>query len=380
VALQGSDPEQMLTEALFYQFQDDFVQEVSQYYKLSDADKAAVVDLLLGKFADYFRENGQITNINVNYYVMNGVSQPGEDLKAKSWPATVKKIGNVIEKVGGQVTWGKDIAILKVEKTGLPTVTLGDSEKVQVGESVFVMGFPGLGGAESFFNPESALEATITRGVISAKRTLPNGIVIFQSDAAINHGNSGGPVYNDSGEVIGIATFISGNRADIQDIGFLLPINIVKEFMNEINIQNKKSLVNDKYKAGLEAFWRKDCSTTINEMRTVLTLYPGHPYAQDYITECERAIAAGEVSAGSDIVSIIFGLVLIVIVLAGIAAILLFLARKIRNIKTTTLPFLAKKPEKIEEKTAKTKYCAKCGTKLKPGEKFCDNCGTKLGK
>jgi len=376
VVLQNSDPEQMLAEALFYQFQDSLLQETAQYYKLSEEDKTAVVNMLLEKFIEYFSENGQITKVNVNYYVVNGVAQPGEDLKAKSWTATVKKVGVVIEKIGTQETWGKDIAILKVEKTGLPAVTLGDSDKVQVGESVFVMGFPGLGGTESFFNPESELEATVTRGVISAKRTLPNGLVIFQSDAAINHGNSGGPVYNDNGEVIGIATFISGSRENVQDIGFLLPINIAKEFMSEINVQNKKTLVNDKYKAGLEAFWKKDCSTAINELKTVLTLYPSHPYAQEYITECERAIAAGEVSDGSDIVGIMFGLVLILIVLAGIAAILLFVARKVR----IALPSFAKKPENIEEKTGKIKYCAKCGTKLKPGEKFCDNCGTKVSK
>jgi len=393
VVLQNADPEQMLAESVFYQFQDELWQEASQYYKMSDADKTAIVNILLGKFIDYFYENGRITNINVNYYVINGVSQPGEDLKAKSFSATIKKMGTVAEKVGDQETWGKDVAIIKVEKTGLPAVTLGDSDKVQVGESVFVMGFPGMGGAESFFNPESALEATITRGVISAKRTLPTGIVIFQTDAAINHGNSGGPVYNDKGEVIGIATFISGSRADIQDIGFLLPINIAKEFMSEINIQNKKTIINDKYKAGLEAFWRKDCPTAISEMKTVLTLYPGHPYAQDYITECERAIAAGEVSDGSATVPIILG----VLVLAGVivvvlslfgkikpAALLLSFSKKVEPVKKAEPAKRAEPAKKVEpaggEKAGGTNYCPKCGTRLKPGERFCDNCGAKLSK
>ncbi|MDD5148620.1 MAG: trypsin-like peptidase domain-containing protein [Candidatus ainarchaeum sp.] len=375
VVLQGTDPEQMLVESVFSQFQDELWQEASQYYQLSDADKQAVVDILLGKFVDYFYENGQISNVNVNYYVINGVSQPGEDLKAKSLPATVKKMGTVTEKIGGQETWGKDIAILKVEKTGLPAVTLGDSENVQVGESVFVMGFPGIGGAESFFNPESALEATITRGVISAKRAQPNGLVIFQTDAAINHGNSGGPVYNDEGKVIGIATFISGARENVQDVGFLLPINIAEEFMNEINIENKKSLINDKYKAGLEAFWRKDCYNAINEMKTVLTLYPGHPYAQDYITECERAIAAGEVSGGPDMGPTLLGLAFIAVII--IIAVLVLTGK----IKPAAFFSFARKIDAVEAKTGGgINFCQKCGARLKPGEKFCDQCGTRLSK
>ena len=140
------------------------------------------------------------------------------------------------------------------------------------------------------------LEPTVTQGVISAKRTLKTGVEAIQTDAAINHGNSGGPAYNDEGEVIGIATFGAGPEAGIEAIKFMMPINLAKEFMEELNVENEHSILDTKYAEALNTFWNRDCYTTIEKMNEVLALYPDHPYAQEYITECERAIAAGEVS------------------------------------------------------------------------------------
>lgn len=115
----------------------------------------------------------------------------------------------------------------------------------------------------------------------------------LQTDASVLPGNSGGPAYNENGEVIGIATFGATEGAGVN---FLMPINLAKEFMNELNVQNKHSIIDTKYADALNAFWNRDCSKTITKMKEVLSLYPGHPYAQDYILECERAIQSGEVS------------------------------------------------------------------------------------
>ena len=76
----------------------------------------------------------------------------------------------MIEKVGGTETWGRDVAIIKVERADLPTVTLGDSNKVQVGDTMFVIGYPGgaMGVLGGDFTVETAiLEPTVTRGVVS---------------------------------------------------------------------------------------------------------------------------------------------------------------------------------------------------------------------
>jgi serine protease Do len=120
-----------------------------------------------------------------------------------------------------------DIAVVKIKATGLPTVTLGDSSKLQVGDYAFAIGNPfGVG-------------ETATMGIISA--TGRNGLDIedyedfIQTDAAINPGNSGGALLNARGEVIGINTAIlSGGSGGNQGIGFAIPINMAKYVMDQI--------------------------------------------------------------------------------------------------------------------------------------------------
>jgi S1-C subfamily serine protease len=118
-----------------------------------------------------------------------------------------------------------DLAILKVDKTGLSTIELGDSDQLKVGQTVIAIG-TALG----------EFRSTVTKGVISG---LGRGITagsamegseklenIIQTDAAINPGNSGGPLLNSAGQVIGVNVAMSQSG---QSIGFALPINMVKE-------------------------------------------------------------------------------------------------------------------------------------------------------
>lgn len=118
-----------------------------------------------------------------------------------------------------------DLAILKVDKTDLIPVTLGDSDQLKVGQTVIAIG-TALG----------EFRSTVTKGVISG---LGRGITagsplsgserldnVIQTDAAINPGNSGGPLFNSNGEVIGVNVAVSQEG---QSIGFALPINLVKE-------------------------------------------------------------------------------------------------------------------------------------------------------
>ena len=120
-----------------------------------------------------------------------------------------------------------DIAVVKIAATGLPTVKLGDSSKLQVGDYAFAIGNPfGVG-------------ETATMGIISA--TGRNGLDIedyedfIQTDAAINPGNSGGALLDARGELIGINTAIlTGGSGGNQGIGFAIPINMAKYVMQEI--------------------------------------------------------------------------------------------------------------------------------------------------
>lgn len=115
-----------------------------------------------------------------------------------------------------------DVAILKVDGTGFDAATIGDSDDMLVGETVYAVG-----------NPLGELEYTMTDGMVSAldreiTTSSSNGgsktINMFQISAAINEGNSGGPVYNSRGEVIGIST-AKYSETGVEGLGFAIPIN-----------------------------------------------------------------------------------------------------------------------------------------------------------
>ena len=124
-----------------------------------------------------------------------------------------------------------DVALLKIEAQGLPSVKLGDSDALQVGEQVCTIG-----------NPLGELTYTLTVGYISAKErainTDGNPINMLQTDAAINSGNSGGPLFDMSGNVVGIVTAkysgSSSSGATVEGIGFAIPISNVVSILDDL--------------------------------------------------------------------------------------------------------------------------------------------------
>ena len=166
--------------------------------------------------------NATSSYIVTNYHVINNV----QDIKVffangDSYDATL---------VGGEED--NDIAVLRIEVGNLQTVTLGDSDALNVGENVYAIG-----------NPLGELTFTFTGGYVSAKDrsvTMSDGTVMnmLQTDTAINNGNSGGPLFNEYGQVIGIVSAklssSSSSEATVEGLGFAIPINDVRDMITSI--------------------------------------------------------------------------------------------------------------------------------------------------
>jgi putative serine protease PepD len=123
-----------------------------------------------------------------------------------------------------------DLAVLKVDAPAslLQPLALGDSSSLQVGQGVVAIGSP------------FGLEETVTSGIVSALHrgmTAPNNFTItdsIQTDAAINHGNSGGPLLDLSGKVIGVTSQIESDSGDNAGVGFAIPSNTVKSIVSQL--------------------------------------------------------------------------------------------------------------------------------------------------
>src|SRR5262249_66533 len=123
-----------------------------------------------------------------------------------------------------------DVALLKIDAKDLPKVTIGDPEKLKVGEWVVAIGKP------------FGLENTMTAGIVSAKgRDLPqeNLVPYIQTDVAINPGNSGGPLFNLKGEVVGINSLIFSRSGGYMGLAFAIPIDVAMNTVTQLKDKGK---------------------------------------------------------------------------------------------------------------------------------------------
>jgi len=180
--------------------------------------------------------------ILTNYHVIEDAYKAGLDVNVMMhdgtrYPAQI---------VG--VEADNDVAVLKIDAMGLNAATLGNSDSLRVGDTVYAVG-----------NPLGELEFSMTTGHVSAKdrsivtEASGDSITMFQIDAAVNSGNSGGPVYNARGEVVGIVT-AKYRSSGVEGIGFAIPISdavsIAQDLVTSGYVTGKAHLgvsVNSKY-------------------------------------------------------------------------------------------------------------------------------------
>jgi serine protease Do len=125
-----------------------------------------------------------------------------------------------------------DVAVIKIEASGLPAVRIGDPERLKVGEWVLAIGSP------------FGFENTVTAGIVSAKgRSLPqeNYVPFIQTDVAINPGNSGGPLFNLKGEVVGMNSQIYSRTGGFMGLSFAIPIDVAMDITHQLRTTGRVS-------------------------------------------------------------------------------------------------------------------------------------------
>ncbi|MDA0237503.1 MAG: trypsin-like peptidase domain-containing protein, partial [Proteobacteria bacterium] len=123
-----------------------------------------------------------------------------------------------------------DVAVIKIEASDLPFVSIGDPAKLRVGDWVLAIGSP------------FGFESTVTAGIVSAKgRSLPqeNYVPFIQTDVAINPGNSGGPLFNLDGEVVGINAQIYSRTGGFMGLSFAIPIDVAVDVANQLKTDGR---------------------------------------------------------------------------------------------------------------------------------------------
>ena len=164
--------------------------------------------------------------ILTNYHVIEDAYKSNSKITVLTYNGT-----SYVATVSG-VESSNDLAVLKIDAANTSAVTFGDSDKMSVGDTVYAVG-----------NPMGELQFTMTTGSVSAldravtTAEYSSAINMFQFDAAINEGNSGGPVYNANGQVLGIATAkysSSSSATSVEGLGFAIPASDAKSIANDL--------------------------------------------------------------------------------------------------------------------------------------------------
>jgi len=188
---------------------------------------------------------------------------------------------------------GIDLAVLQVARKNLPSLPLGDSDSVHVGESIWSVGYPAVASSSDeviggWLSRDSDLESTFNPGTITAiKRNIENAPV-FQSNVAIYRGNSGGPAVNRSGEVIGVSTW---GHSQAEQIKFLVPVNVAMQMLGEAKlVPGAGGEFNAKYRSALDAAAEGRWLDARKDLQRASELFPKSPDILRFSNDADRAI------------------------------------------------------------------------------------------
>lgn len=212
----------------------------------------------------------------------------------REYPADVREFSPPISQFPGkfsnpnyEFTSGRDVAILKIDGQNLPSVSLGDYDQVRMGQDVYPAGYPATVLSHSTLGDASRLEITINRGGVSSLKTTTSGGSVMQMDADIAHGNSGGPVFNERGEVVAMSTFGSliessvGGQILAPGLNFAVPISTINEFIRAEGVSpNRTGLFNEAWDRAIDAYAVQDGPAAIAALSEVLEIMPNLPVAE----------------------------------------------------------------------------------------------------
>ncbi|HHU04488.1 MAG TPA: trypsin-like serine protease [Fastidiosipila sp.] len=267
---------------------DSFMAEMRRAgYQMSQEEWDGMANAWLNLFA----QSMEVQNLQTSYQAFIGNVVPGSDISAKGERIELRKIGEPIP--------GKDIAIMKLDGSNFPTVTLGDDSNIRTGDQVYAMGFPASATLTEALNiTHSIQEPTLTQGIISARKEMSDGWSVFQTDADIHGGNSGGPLFNNEGEVIGINTFgMVDEDGSVSGMNFAIPVSVAKEFLNEINVTPGESKFTTDFKRALNLYEGGDYAAAIELLRNINDTSPGFPVVQELLADAREAYDANPIAS-----------------------------------------------------------------------------------
>lgn len=283
-----------------------------------------LIDQLIDAAFSWYAHYMEISDLDKKFLAAPGLAVGGKNAEEKALPAEIKKVG--------QPTPGKDVAILKVEGTNFVTTPLGEDTALRVGDQIYAIGYPGDASFQSYLKQTSPVEPTFTRGVVSARKKMEGGWDALQTDAAVTHGNSGGPAIDESGRVIGLVTWGTTSESqssegetevkEVAGMNFLVPVSVVKEFIKEVGVQPEQGPTTVLWRRAMEKMDVAHYKSAVRLLNQVKDLAPNTPWVEEYISTAQTNIQQGKDQSWKELVPAIVIIAVVVIAVVALAIVL----------------------------------------------------------
>lgn len=267
----------------------------------------------------------------VNLLVSLGKEQP--DVKelvkvtnnTQSFPeqATIKQaklIGSDFRTIDGFTKFVKsDVAIIKIEGSNYPVTKLGSLTGLMQGADLSILGYPGNASNNGIVDTETT-SVTLTSGKVSSiKNALGSDKKLIETDTTIGHGNSGGPAFNDAGEVVGIATYTAAKVND-GTYNYVRDVKDLTDLAGTTSVTiSSQSETQKEWEKGYKLFSEARYSKSLASFKKVKQLYASHPKVDEFIAAAELNIKNGKDVKDFPVVLALVGGVVFLLAAAGVA-------------------------------------------------------------
>ncbi len=188
--------------------------------------------------------------------------------------------------------YGRDLALLRVKDGVYPAIGLSTRDG-QIGDSLHILGFPGVVLSNELLNKSATLEAVVTNGTVSGFKQDVIGQDLVQTDASAAHGNSGGPAVGDDGTLVGVMDFVSlspEGGAIVQGFNFLIPARDVRTFLQGTGVKPGESTFNPVWQAGIELLFGERYSAAVAKLGEVNALLPNLADVKRALDDAEKKV------------------------------------------------------------------------------------------
>ena len=190
---------------------------------------------------------------------------------------------------------GRDLALLKVPHGNYPMLPLADSTAAQLGDPIRILGFPGVVLSHELLNQSASVDASVTNGAVSGFKQDKANNPYIQTDAPAAWGNSGGPVINSKGELLGVLTFVSlapGPEGSIvQGFNFIIPAQGVREFVKDTPVKiNEMGKFNPVWFTGLHDFFTEDFKGAVRKFEQADKILAGLSAVKRMLGEAQEKV------------------------------------------------------------------------------------------